>query len=57
MCVYIYIYIHTYIHWQYLGLWVCYSGCLKGVSESVQVLPNGIEAAMVLSLMMKQRAR
>ena len=28
----------------------CYVGCLKGVSKSVQVLLHGIEAAMVLTL-------
>ena len=29
---------------------VCYFGCLKGVPKSVQVLFNGIEALMVLTL-------
>ena len=34
-----------------------YFGCLKGVSKSVQVLFNGIEAFLVLTLMiLKQRA-
>ena len=29
---------------------ICYLGCLKGVSKSVQVLFNGIEAVMLLIL-------
>ena len=28
---------------------ICYFGCLEGVSKSVQVLFNGMEAAMVLT--------
>ena len=37
--------------------WVCYFGCLKGASKSVQVLFSGIEMAMVLTLIvLKQRA-
>ena len=28
---------------------VCYFGCLKGLSKSVQVVLNGIEAVMVLT--------
>ena len=35
----------------------CYFGCLKGVSTSVLVLSNSIEAVMVLTLIiLKQRA-
>ena len=32
---------------------VCHFGCLKGVSRSVQVLLYGIEAVMVLTLMIR----
>ena len=42
------------LYWQYFGLWVCYVGCfiVKGVSESVQVLLHGIEAVLVLTLIL-----
>ena len=30
------------LYWQYFGLWVCHFGCLKGASNSVQVLSYGI---------------
>ena len=32
------------------GRLLCYSGCLKGVSKPVQVLLDGIEAVLVLTL-------
>ena len=48
-------------HWQSsrwgASLRVCHFGCLKGVSKSVQVLLNGEESVMVLTLIfLKQRA-
>ena len=52
-CRYIYIYI-------YVGVDVDmdrYFGCVNGISKSVEVLFNGIEALLVLTLMiLKQRA-
>ena len=35
----------------YSSTQVCYSGCLDGGPQSVQVLLNGIEALMVMTLM------
>ena len=35
--------------WTFLH---CYLGCLKGVSDSVEVLFNGIEAVLALTLIL-----